>query len=105
MLQNALERNFQVALEIVLDICSMIISHEEMEKPGEYREMIKKLGETEILPEDFAERFQNAAGFRNVLVHQYTEIQVERLHEYLTDNLEDFDTFTKNIAEYARKQE
>lgn len=105
MLRNASERNFQVALEIVLDICSIIISNEGIEKPEDYKSMIKILGEENILKEDFAERFQNAAGFRNLLVHQYADIDLDRLHKYLTENLEDFDTFTREVAKYTRNQD
>lgn len=104
MLRSASERNFQVALEIVLDICSMIISREDMEKPEDYRSMIRLLGEEDILDEEFAKRFQNAASFRNILVHQYADIDLDKLHKYLTENLEDFDTFTREVAKYAKNQ-
>ncbi|MFB6294979.1 MAG: DUF86 domain-containing protein, partial [Candidatus Nanohaloarchaea archaeon] len=100
-LRSAIERNFQVALEIVLDTCSMVVSYEELEKPDDYRDMILELGEAGILPDEFAERFEAAAGFRNVLVHQYADVDVERLHGYLTENLDDFDTFAREIAAYA----
>lgn len=105
MLMNAVERNFQVALEIVLDICSMLISEEGMEKPDDYRQMISALGEKGVLPEDFAERFEGAAGFRNILVHQYDEVDMEKLHNRLTEDLEDFDTFAQNIARYLKEKQ
>jgi len=55
-----------------------------------------------VLEEEFAEEFEGAAGFRNILVHQY-EVDIEILHTYLTERLEDFDTFTRRIAEYVRE--
>lgn len=105
LLKDAIERNFQVALEIVLDISSMIVSYEDLEKQDNYRETIKKLGEEGILQKEFAERFQNAASFRNILVHHYTEVDQEKLHTYLSENLEDFDRFTRETAEYAQELE
>jgi len=96
----AVERYFQRAIETVLDISSMIISQEGLGKPDEYRETIEKLGEEEILPEEFAERFADIAGFRNILVHQYSEIDVRKVHQNLTQNLDDFDVFAKHIAEW-----
>ena len=105
LLRDAIERNFQVALEIVLDISSMIVSYENLEKPDNYRETIKRLGEAGILDEEFAESFQNAASFRNILVHHYTEVDQEKLHEYLSENLGDFDRFTQEVAEYAQRLE
>ncbi len=96
----AAERFFQMSIEVVIDISSMIISHEDFEKPDSYREMILELGESEILDEDFASNFADIAGFRNILVHQYAEIDEEIVHQKLRENLEDFDEFAKQIATY-----
>lgn len=98
----AIERFFQMAIENVIDICSMIISHKGLEKPDEYRKIILKLGEEGILERSFSERFADVAGFRNVLVHQYAEINIGKLHENLKMRLEDFDSFARQIAKYLK---
>ncbi len=101
----AIERYFQEAIEVVLDISSMIISQEGIGKPEGYKEAIKNLGEEQILPENFAEEFSDTAGFRNVLVHHYADIDLEKVHYNLTHNLEDFDKFAKHIAKYIEKKD
>lgn len=53
----ATERFFQMAIESVIDVCSMIISHEDLEKPDEYRKTITLLANAGILDEKFAENF------------------------------------------------
>jgi uncharacterized protein YutE (UPF0331/DUF86 family) len=83
----------------------MVISEEGMEKPDDYRQMISALGEKGVLPEDFAERFEGAAGLKNILVHQYDEVDMEKLHKRLTEDLEDFDTFAENIARYLKEKQ
>lgn len=72
-----------MAIESVLDICSMIISKEDLKKPEEYREMILALGQAGILEEEFAEDFSQVAGFRNILVHQYAEVDLETVYQFL----------------------
>lgn len=94
----------QVALECVLDIGEMIISYENLRKPDSYREIIKILGENKILPKEFARRFALAAGFRNVLVHMYAEVDIEELYKYLRNNLSDFDKFARYIAVYLKSK-
>ncbi len=96
----AIERFFHLSIEVVLDICSMIISYEGFEKPDEYRKSILILGERGILENKFANKFANIAGFRNILVHDYAEIKVEKVHYHLKNNLKDFDSFAKQIAKY-----
>ena len=86
-----------------MDIGEMLISMEGLRKPETYREVIEILGEKNILSEDFAKKFALAAGFRNVLVHRYTEVDVDNLYGYLQNNLGDFDVFAKSVARYLEK--
>ena len=101
----AVERFFQMAIEVVIDISSMIISCENFEKPDDYRSIILKLGKSGVLDENFAEEFADIAGFRNVLVHQYAKIDTKIVHRKLEENLEDFDEFAKQIATYLKEKE
>ncbi len=103
-LRGAIERYLQVAIECALDIGEMIISAERFEKPETYREVIEILGREGVLPEEFAVRFAPAAGFRNILVHAYSEVDVRKLYEFLQERLEDFDTFAMHIAKYLERK-
>lgn len=104
VLRSAIERNFHLALESVLDIGEMIISIEEFRKPEDYKEVIEILGKEGILSEKFAKKFAPAAGFRNILVHKYAEVNLDKLNKHL-QNIEDFDTFAKYVANYIKKTE
>lgn len=103
-LRSAVERNFQVAIEAALDTAEVIISEEGFEKPEDYREAILTLGRKGILPQEFVERFAPAAGFRNILVHGYAEIDLEKLHDFLLEGLKDFDEFARHVAKYLEKK-
>ncbi len=104
MLKAAIERNFQLAIESALDIGEVIISTRDFEKPEDYRDIILILGKHGVLPVDFAQRFSKAAGFRNILVHMYEEVDAGKLQEYLQNNLEDFNEYAKCIAKYLEKK-
>lgn len=69
-LRGAIERYLEVSLECCIDIGEMIISSRGLRKPETYKEVIEILGEVGILPEGFAERFGEAAKFRNILCMQ-----------------------------------
>jgi len=102
-LRGAVERYMQVALEIVIEIGDMIIAKEGFRKPERYREVIEILGENNILPKAFARLFAPAAGFRNILVHRYGDIDLDILYKHLKNNTKDFDTFARHIAKYLKK--
>jgi uncharacterized protein YutE (UPF0331/DUF86 family) len=103
-LRGAVERYLGVALECALDIGEMIISAERLEKPESYRRVIEILGKEGILPEEFSEKFAPAAGFRNILVHAYADVDIEKLYEFLQNDLEDFDEFSRHIARHLEER-
>nr|WP_306453613.1 DUF86 domain-containing protein [Candidatus Methanoperedens nitroreducens] len=86
-----------------MDIGEMIISREKLERPETYQEVFLILGEHGILPEDFAVKFTPSAGFRNLLVHMYAKIDIEKLYYYLQNNIDDIEQFGKYIARYLTK--
>ena len=101
VLRYAIERNFHLVIESALDIGEIIISKEEFEKPEEYKNVILLLGKKDIIPKNFSEKFASAASFRNILVHLYEDVDVEKLIIYLKNNLEDFNKFKKYIVKYV----
>ncbi|OYT52868.1 MAG: hypothetical protein B6U72_07280 [Candidatus Altiarchaeales archaeon ex4484_2] len=101
-LKAAVERYMQVSLECILDVGEIIISKEGLGKPESYREVIQILGENNIIPKEFAEKFAPAAGFRNILVHAYSKIDVDELYNNLQTRLDDFEEFAKHIAKHLK---
>jgi len=104
MLRRALERSLEIALECMLDIGEMVISSENLKKPDTYREIIEVLGKEGIIPQDLAERLAPAASLRNVLVHMYSEVDVDRICEFLSGDLQDISLFAKYVAEHAGRK-
>lgn len=103
--RSAVERNFQLAIESAIDIGEIIISEEGFERPDDYRSTFLVLGKHSVLPKAFAEKFAPAAGFRNVLVHMYDEVDLGVLEEFLTEKLGDFEEFVGYVLEYIEKKE
>jgi len=104
-LRGAIERYMEVSLACMIDICEMIISSERLKRPDTYREAILILGQYDILPIAFAEKLAPAAGFRNVLVHMYTDINLEKLYSHLQNDIDDLELFAEYIAKYLIAKE
>lgn len=103
ILQAALCRYLQVAIECVLDIGELIIAGEGWPRPGTNREVILLLGRKAVLARGFAERFSAAAGLRNILVHDYVEVDLGLIFRN-KDRLRDFDAFARSIARFLRRK-
>ncbi|MDD3316511.1 MAG: DUF86 domain-containing protein [Methanosarcina sp.] len=99
-LRGAIERYMEISLACMIDICEMIISTEKLRRPETYREVILVLGQYNILPEELAKKLAPAAGFRNILVHMYADIDLGKLYSFLQNDIGDLELFAEYIAKY-----
>nr|WP_322820862.1 DUF86 domain-containing protein [Chloroflexus sp.] len=78
-----MERNLEVAAQWCIDICHRIITLEGAQKPRSYYEAILRMGELGVLPPDFAGHLAPLAGLRNILVHDYIQIDWDEVYASL----------------------
>lgn len=99
-LTGAILHYLQLSIECVLDIGEITISALRLRKPDQVREIFMILAEQGIIAKDFAHDFSAVAGLRNILVHEYADIDMERIYQYIHDPLNDFDLYARKIAQY-----
>ena len=92
------ERYLQLAIQTVLDIGNHIVADRKLKEPQEYRDIIRTLGQEGLLSNELAERLVPLVGLRNILVHDYLEIDREKLYDALHNELDDFEEFATHIA-------
>ena len=102
-LQDIIERNLEVSAQSVIDIANRIISIENLEKPLDYFDAIMRLGEAGILPLKFAKKLAPIAGFRNILVHDYLDINWDEVYNNLRQ-LNDISKFMKHIKAWMKSE-
>jgi len=102
-LQDIIERNLEVSAQSVIDIANRIISIEDLEKPQDYYDAIMRLGEAGIIPLKFAQKLAPIAGFRNILVHDYLDIDWDEVYNNL-HQLQDLSKFMTQIKKWMKKQ-
>jgi uncharacterized protein YutE (UPF0331/DUF86 family) len=89
----AAERAFQAGIESCTDVASHIISTFGLGRPQEQRDLFRLLGDRGYLDADFAAVMMEMVAFRNRLVHLYWDVDVERLHEYLQEDVPNLQRF------------
>ena len=95
----AIERGLQLCAQNALDVASHLASAVGLD-PTTYGSSIDSLIEADALPPDFGERFRGIAGFRNVLVHGYLEVDLDLLARILAENLDDFEEFARHVERW-----
>lgn len=102
-LQDIVERNLEVSAQAVIDIANRIISIEGLEKPRDYYEAIIRLGESGILSKEFSQQLAPIAGFRNILVHDYMDINWDEVYTNLLQ-LDDIFKFMDDVKAWMIKR-
>ena len=72
-------------------------------EPSSSRRAIDALVDVGVVPAEFARRFRGVAGFRNVLVHGYLDLGLERVHELLSVGLDDFTEFARRVERFVER--
>ena len=99
----SVERGLQLCAQNSLDIATHMALSAGLDAP-DYATAIDRLAETGVLPRDFAKQFRNVAGFRNVLVHGYLEVDLDLIAQFLDRQLVDFETFSDHVDGWLSRQ-
>ena len=98
LIQAAAERHVQVAIQSVMDICNHVVADMKLEVPDEDKHAFQILALHKVIPQSLAKTLGAMAGVRNVLVHEYLEVDHGRLYSIMSRNLADFEKFIKIIS-------
>lgn len=100
--QRIVERTLQIMIEICVDIATHIISDGGMRVPTSYSDTFKVLFEHNIINSELFTIMEKMAKFRNVVVHQYEEVNAEIVMLILNKHLDDFERFKDAVLEYIK---
>ncbi|MBI3353872.1 MAG: DUF86 domain-containing protein [Nitrospirae bacterium] len=103
-IQWIVERGFIIIAEMVFDIGAHVLSSIYREYRDEYEEIIRGLSAKKIISQDLAKGLEGFGGFRNVLIHEYIELDSKKVYEALTGKLAILERFKKEIAEWVARQ-
>ena len=92
------ERYLQLAIQAVLDISNHIVADMKLGLPADSKALFDLLAGHKVLSTPLSKRLASMAGFRNVLVHEYLEIDRRRVYRALNEDLGDFERFIKAVS-------
>lgn len=100
-IQRAIERNLQVLVEIVIDICQRLIVLENQTPAATSADAIDRCIQLGALsPHD---SYRKMVQFRNFIVHRYEKVDTAILVDLVNRRLSDFERFRSEILDYVNK--
>jgi uncharacterized protein YutE (UPF0331/DUF86 family) len=97
------EHALQLAIQACIDVGAHLVSELGLPTPDDYGQIFESLGNAGRIDRELAGRLSRAVGMRNLLVHEYLDIDLDRVWEALGD-LEDLRSFARFAAAEAEER-
>jgi len=95
--QRFVEHTLQLAIQAALDVGSHIVSDDRLGEPDTSRDVFRLLERAGIVTADLGGRLEQMAGFRNVVVHLYQEVDLGIVRDVVENHLGDLLQFATVI--------
>jgi uncharacterized protein YutE (UPF0331/DUF86 family) len=93
--RNSVLHELQIAIQSCIDLGNHFISEKSLAKPETYKEIFDILKHNALIEDDIAEKMKELAGFRNVLVHMYLNIDLNKAYHILNKEIPSLERFKK----------
>ena len=100
--QRIIERTLQLMIEICMDIANHIIADKQLPVPTSYANAFEILQQAGLISRQLMEITANMAKFRNILVHQYADVDATMVVAILHSHLDDFILFRDEIVQLTQ---
>lgn len=99
--KRAVERDLQILVEIVIDVCQRLISVAGQAPAATSGDAIERCIQLGVLSGE--EPYRQMARFRNFVVHRYEKIDSNILANMINLHLIDFERFRDEVLAYVKK--
>ena len=89
--------NLQMAVQNCIDIAAHIISDEELRIASSTNEMFYILQENGYIRPELTENMVAAVGLRNLVVHEYGNIDLKQVYQIANQDIDDLENFIRAI--------
>lgn len=101
---RAVERNFQLIVDTMLDVNTHIIATENLKSSLTMQETFLVLMRAGILSEGLVKQMAPVVGLRNKIVHEYEGISTEKFVHDIKEGMDQFGRFILEINDYLEKR-
>ena len=102
--QDSIILNIERYCEQCFDMWQRVSRQQKLGLAKEYRDIFTILHEKKIIAATLAENLKNMVGFRNIAIHEYTAIDLDRLKYIIEHRLEDLHEFGKILIRLDANQ-
>ena len=95
--ERFVEHTLQIAIQAALDVAAHIVADELLGEPRTNRELFDLMERHGWIPANLATELRRMAGFRNVLVHGYGDVDLGIVEEIVRHHVDDLLRFVEVV--------
>jgi uncharacterized protein YutE (UPF0331/DUF86 family) len=95
--ERFVEHTLQIAIQAALDVASHIASDERLGEPSTQRQLFDLLARGGWIGSSLCGALRSMAGFRNILVHGYAEVDTRIVRDVVENHLGDLVDFVEAV--------
>lgn len=95
----------QLAIQAAIDLAAHFLADEGWEVPARSGQVFSVLAERAVIAEELASRLRKMASFRNLVVHEYGEVDLKIVYEIWHKSLGDLKEFAAAVMKYLESDE
>ncbi|MBU1103254.1 MAG: DUF86 domain-containing protein [Nanoarchaeota archaeon] len=104
LIQNAVYKEVEFAIEQVLDICSLINAGLRLGMPETEDNILDNLESRKVFGNSSIQLIREMKKFRSILVHKYGDINDKKAYNEIKKGLKDFELIIKEIEKFLKKK-
>jgi uncharacterized protein YutE (UPF0331/DUF86 family) len=98
--RDSVLHHLQIAIQGCIDIGQHVISDEEWGMPGSLSEIASILESKGVISKDLSGKITRMFGFRNILIHDYATVDLEKVYQVWNLGLNDITAYLDSINSY-----
>jgi len=95
---DALTLNVERACQAAIDLAMHVVASKHLGMPQSQADTFRLLADAGEIDRNLSARMMGMCGFRNVLIHQYQELEIDLLHRVASEHWKDLEAFCQAVG-------
>jgi uncharacterized protein YutE (UPF0331/DUF86 family) len=97
--QDIVLHNLQHAIQDCIDVASHVVADEGLGQPSSLRDVFELLVAHRLLEQSLAASLEQAVGLRNLMIHEYAQLDLPRVYRAATEDIADLEEFVHEMVD------
>ncbi len=103
--KTSTERLIQLIVECASDINSHVVLESGQRPPEDYTSSFIRAAEAGLITHELASKLKGSGGMRNIIVHEYMDINDRKIYEILPTAISDYKEYIRQVDDFLDRLE